>query len=901
MTPVLLTERETTVNRRLLAALALGLAGCASASGKPAPAAQPRPATGGAASPATPASGTAAAPGAAARSGLKPFAELTKDATHRAGFFDTYEKGDALYLVVPKEQLGKDFLLTFQLAQGVGAAGLYSGTMLDIFEGAVVAFERHGDRVFLVRKPTRFTAPAGSAVATAVENAFGASVLASAKVESQRADSALAINVYDWVVSDLSGIGEYVKYATAPRPGQPGAAMFDKERSHLVSVKAFPKNLNLRARLTFRPQQPVGFNSVPDGRFLPLTVAYVFAALPEVPMTPREADDRLGYFITARKDFSRDGENSFFVRYVNRWRLEPSGQTVDGLMVPKQPIVYYIDRNVPEAYRPYLKAGVEEWARAFEAAGWKHAIRAEMLPDSADAEDIRYATLRWGTSDQPGYGAIGPSIVDPRTGEILDADIIFEAQMVRGYKRDWRTTVSPAAAVEQVFAPQDVRSDHGLIASELSAQGTLLSALLAARGEIAPGDAVPMEYVGQALKWVTMHEMGHTLGLRHNFRASAETPLEKLHDRGWAEQRGLYNSVMEYPALNVAPRGASAVTGPGGYAYNPSVGPYDVWVIAYGYTHDAARAQALAREGAAAGHAYGTDEDANGPGALDPTVAVFDLSSDPLAWGRQRAELLSGLWATLPQHVLADNSRYADLTDVFQTLLGQYARALVPAVKYIGGQYQYRDRVGDPQGRAPFVAVPRAKQREALTFLAEYGFGEDAFRVPRPVLQQMGANRWSHWGETNSYEGRIDYPLHEQVLGVQTALLRQLTSPLVFARIRDAELKYGSAAVLPIPELMSELTRAVWSELYRGDGGIPAQRRDLQRAYLDRMTTILTTPEPRTPADARSVARYTLRTLDGRLGQALAGGGLDTYSRAHLLEARARIGKALEAGLEAEK
>jgi hypothetical protein len=876
--------------------LALGLTGCASATAAKAPAsAAARPVPAAAAPSAAPVgapSGAAADTTRRGTPGLKPFAEVTRGAEHRAGFLDTYEKGDQLFLAIPGDRLGKDFLLSYQIAQGIGAAGVYGGTMLNIFEGSIVALERRGDRVFLVRRPTRFTAPEGSPAARAVELSFGSSVLESAKIESVRDDGTVLVNVYDWMVSDLSGVGDRLRVALATRPGTPPPVAFEKGRSRLESVKAFPENLNIRAKLTYRPSQPVGLPSVPDGRYLPVTVAYVFAELPQAPMEPRLADDRVGYFLTVRKDFSRD-DAGFFVRQINRWRLEP-GERVGNLVKPKKPITYHLDPNIPEAYRPYVKAGVEAWNAAFEAAGWKDAIRAEMLPEGADAEDLRYATLRWNTSDQPGYGAIGPSIVDPRTGEILDADILFEASMVGGFKREWRTTVTPAAALEELFAEPTESGEWASLAGEISAQGSLLRAMLAAAEEIGPSDAVPLEYVGEALKWVTMHEVGHTLGLRHNFRSSADTPLEKLHDRGWAEQNGVFSSVMEYPALNLAGRKK-----PKGYVYNPGVGSYDRWAVTYGYTPDAAHAPRVAREAARPGHAYGTDEDARGPGALDPTVNVYDLGSDPLAWGKERAELIRGIWPDLPRHVLSDNGRYADLTDAFGSLLVQYGRALSTGVKYIGGQYQYRDRVGDPNGRAPFVPVPAAKQREALAFLAEYGFSERAFQVPPAVLAQLGANRWSHWGETNSYGGRIDYPFAENVLALQRALLRQITSPYVFGRIRDAELKFGSRNTLPVPELMSGLTRAVWSEVYGAERNIPALRRDLQRAYLDQLTELVATPPARLPGDARAVARMQLTELNRRIGARLSGGA-DAYTRAHLAESRARIERALEAGLDVE-
>ena len=404
----------------------------------------------------------------AAPSPFKKFADLVKGATRREGYFETYEKGENLYLVIPKDRLGKDFLMEMKIAQGIGAAGLFGGTMLNIFEGQVMALERRGDRVMLVQRPHRYTAHEGGAAARAVELTFGVSVIDQAKIESVRDDSAIVINTYDWWVSDLSGIGQAVRFVASTTPGRPGTAAFDKPRSYLESVKSFPQNTNVRAKLTFRPGEPVGFASVPDGRYISLSIHYTLAALPENPMTPRLGDDRVGNFLTVHKDFSQE-DSTTFMRYVNRWRLEP-GERVGDLWRPKQPITYYIDPNVPDEYRGYMKAGVEVWNKAFEAAGWKDAIRALPLPEGADPEDIRYSTLRWNVSDQPGYGAIGPSVVDPRTGEVLDADILFESTMFGNFRTAWRNLVNPSTAAEAfnatlAFSEADLNQTRNAAAS----------------------------------------------------------------------------------------------------------------------------------------------------------------------------------------------------------------------------------------------------------------------------------------------------------------------------------------------------------------------------------------------------------------------------------------------------
>ena len=838
---------------------------------------------------------------------FKKFSDLVKGAEHRPGFFDTYEKGDNLYLVIPKDRLGRDFLMEFKIAQGIGSNGLFGGTMLSIFEASVVALERYGDRVFLMQRPHRFTAKEGSAAAKAVALTFSPSVLDAAKIESIREDSALVINIYDWIVSDLSGIGQAVRFRVSTTPGRPGNASFEKPKSYLESVKAFPENVNIRARLTFRPGEPVEWASVPDGRYISLSLHYTIAALPANPMTPRLGDDRVGQFWTIHKDFSQE-DSSAFVRYVNRWRLEP-GERVGDLVRPKKQIVYYLDPNVPVEYRQPFKDGVEAWNRAFEAAGWKDAIKAEMLPAGADPEDIRYPTLRWNVSDAPGYGAIGPSVVDPRTGEILDADILFEASMFTGFRNAWRTLVNPQSAADAFlsaieFPETDLRSgSRGLELSSfgtaLAMQGGFLQAVLAERGEIAPGTPVPMTYVNEAVKWVTMHEVGHTLGLQHNFRSSVSTPFAKLHDRAWAEQNGVFSSVMEYPTPNVAPRGK-----PNGFYYNPGVGSWDRWAISYSYTPDDARARALARQVADSAHLFGTNAEAGGPGALDPSINVYDLSADPLAWARERTGIIRELWGALPRVVLADNVRYHELTIAFQSLMGQYAQAVAPAVKYIGGHYINRDHAGDPNGRPPLQNVPRPKQREALQLLVDRVFGEGALAVPSATLAQLGTNRWIFdWGSNLTWNGRLDYPFHEQVLGFQNAVLAQTLHPLRLARIRDAETKFGRANVITIPELMDQLTSAIWNEVWSTPGrNVAALRRDLQRAHLDQLSQLVAMPPDRLPADARAVARQQLASLDRRLAARLQPPArFDGYTSAHLQEARARIKLALEAGLDVER
>ena len=834
-----------------------------------------------------------------------PFQRLVEDAEHLEGFFDLYLKPDGkLYMGVPADSLGKEFLMEYKVARGLGTGGLYGGTMLSLFESDVVALEKRGENLYLVKRPHRFRAAEGTPQAAAVELSFSSSVIETARIEATRDEELHLIEITNWFVGDLAGISQRLRGLTSTGQGPGPAPSFDRSRSYLESVKAFPENLNIRSTLTYRAVNPVGRAALPDGRFLTLSIHHTMARLPEVPMEPRLADERVGYFMTVHKDFTTDDE-SHFVRYINRWRLERGEPAGDGLYHPTKPIVYYLDRTIPEEYLDDFRAGIEAWQPAFEEAGFKDAIRAEMLPEGADPDDIRYPTLRWNTSDQPGYSAIGPSVVDPRTGEILDANQLYEANMILGFQRGWTNLVEPATAFELALGVLDGDPEQGLeallshayMAEMMADQGTFLRAVLAARGEIAPGDPLPREFLGEAIRWVVMHEVGHTLGLRHNFRASTDTPLDRLHDREWARERGLVSSVMDYHAPNVARDGQTQ-----GYFYSPGVGSADRWKVAYGYTPDPERARELARLAEHEGRTYGADEDGGGPGAMDPSVNTYDLGSDPLAWGMERTAMVADLWTRLPETVLDDDVRYADLTGAYQALLGQYMQAVAPAVKYIGGEYVYRTRPGDPADRGPFVPVSVERQREALSFLTDRVFSEEAFRLDPETLARLGPDRWSHWGFSNTHQGRIDFPFHERVTGLQSSVMNQLLQPFRLARIRDAELRYGIDRVLTIPELFQGITRAVWSEVWSGTPrNVSSVRRDLQRAQVDAFARLVTDPPARTPADARAVARAQLRDLDRRLARALgSGANLDAYTRAHLEEVRAWIGKALEAGIQIE-
>jgi hypothetical protein len=815
---------------------------------------------------------------------LSKFEELTRGAQHRPGFFDTYQRDGQIYLAVPRARLGQEFLLLFTLVQGLGTEDFYPGQRPGWREPAVCAFERHGDRIYLVRRPARLVPPGPGPLRRAVLRAYGGSVLESARIEASRPDGALLIAVGDWLLSDLSGLSAAV-HAELQR-GKPGRIPIDRARSYLGPVRAFPDNLGLHARLTLAPPEPGRFAAVPDNRFLTVGLHYTLARLPDPPMAPRPADDRMGFLVSARKDFTSQ-EPGFFVRHTVRWRLPP-GRT----------LTFYLDPAIPAPYRPFIEEGVRAWGRAFAQAGLPGALQVAPLPEGADPEDLRYPLIRWGTAfEDGGRRGVAAPVIDPRTGEILSATVVIEAATAQEEALRFRRLFGGGAAAE-VASDGDGFIEPPDFFAALSGQAVLLRAALVVQGALQPGQPLPIEVVGQRLRHTTMHEIGHALGLRHNFRASADIPMERLADPAWLREHGVTSSVMDYPGLNL-PEAAKGPPPPDFPFYSRDIGPADVLAISFGYAPDEERARAVAAQAAARGYSFASDEDAEGGGAVDPLVSRWDLGQDPLGWAQRRTALLSSILADLPGRVLAPGSRYVEVTEALDALLDQYEQAARVAIKYVGGQLTSRDHHGDPGGRPPALPVPLPQQRAALAFLGQAALGPQALRLPQRTLALLGQPRWSHWGERATFGGRPDYPIHRELLALRGRLLSALLDPLLLSRLRDGALRFGPEGALPIPDLLHTLTDQIWAELAElpRTREIPSPRRDLQRLYLDRLILLALEPPQGLPADAQAAARAALRDLGRRLpGGARKARGVrvaDATTAAHLADAADRVAAAL--------
>jgi len=624
-------------------------------------------------------------------------------------------------------------------------------------------------------------------------------------------------------------------------------------------------------------------SATPDPRSLFVSFYYSFMPLPE-PMQTRMADERVGFFTVARTDYTTDLNIKSKTHLLKRWRLEKMDANA-AVSEPKQPIVYWLDKNIPEKYRASVTQGVLEWNKAFEKAGFKNAlvVKQQQATDDFNNMDAKHTSIRWFTGADVGF-AIGPSQADPRTGEILDADIGMSDVFTRGARR---------AVVEdlgRVRGADGELCDH----AEAAAQEFHYALdLLEARGlEL---DTPEAEALAQAyLKDVIMHEVGHTLGLRHNFRASTMYDLKQIQDPNFTKINGVATSVMDYTPFNISPKGEKQ----GEYVMS-TIGAYDYWAIEFGYKQFAPgqEAQGLAQILAKASQPelqFDSDEDAGfgSMGGVDPMVNRFDLGADPLAYYKQRMKLSRELWDRLQNMNLATGESYERLTRSFRSGFSQVTRVAPLAAKYIGGVHIRRERAGSKVG--VFEPVSAAKQKEALALITKDFFGIDSFKFKPEFIARLATDRF----ERTMSDGSMQTSVALLVAGVQKGILDHVYSPAVATRLAEVGMKVNDPKeTLGLSDVYDTIQDAIWSEAKTGQE-TSLIRRNLQREQLRRMTDVLVKPAGPWPADARSIMRENARQLAGTLEKVLAKPSLSKTTRAHYADALDALNVTLKASVQ---
>jgi Met-zincin/Domain of unknown function (DUF5117) len=848
-----------------------------------------------------PPGGAGAVPGAP-----RPFKDIIKDAKMTPGFFNVYQKDEKVWLAIRPDQLDKPFFFTYNIPQSVGERGLYGSQM----GGAELAvFKKIGNQVQLIAKNAEFYATPGTPQAQAVSEGFSDSLLASAAVASAAdpESKAFLVEANSLLFTDIPGYLTRLEFAyRMPFSLDARNTSFTHVNNNdmITGMKvqahfAVPK-LNAPSIVPSPVPMPPPPSTLPDPRSLFVSFYYSFAKLPDTPMTPRLADERVGHFVSTRTNFDEDTSPKVKQHFVNRWRLEKKDPAA-AVSEPKEPITFWMDKNIPMKYRKSVEAGILEWNKAFDKIGFKNAIvvKQQTEKDSFDTMDARHASVRWFIGADVGF-AIGPSHKDPRTGEILDADIGMSDVFGRGARRlvsedigkplvfDANMAGAMSPTLKQV-AQQSLFMQCNYMA-EKSHDYHFAMDVLEARGldmESPEAEALAQAYVLD----VIMHEVGHTLGFRHNFRSSTIYSLKQVQDPAFTKVNGIAGSVMEYNPFNLAAKGEKQ----GEYGMS-TLGPYDYLAVEYAYKPLDAKTEKEQLAAIAAKTttnpllAYATDEDAIV--GMDPEVNQRDLGSDPIEYYKKRMKLSRELWDRIQTLQLKPGESYERLTRSFASGFRSLSQIAPSVAKYVGGVKHLRDRAGT--ANALYTPTPVAKQREALQLVTDGMFKVDSFKFKPEFVSRLSIDHFDRWGP-----GRMnaDISITNSVLNLQRGVLDVLYADGVAQRLLDSQDKVSKPAdAMKLSEVYDTLQNAIWSELRTG-GDISTMRRNLQRDHVRRIANSLTRASTTTPADAKSLMRRSATQLQGQIRSGM-GKISSVEAKAHLEESLNTLTEALKASLQ---
>lgn len=838
----------------------------------------------------------------------KKFEEVVEDFEVIEGLFTFYHdaKEGKVYVEIKPEQFEKIYLCSITRESGDGSF-FDGGAMLGEFP---FFFKQVGQIVQFIEKNVKFRANSDAAIARAVERDIPNSIQGSAKIlsEPHPERGSVLIDAAELFLQDVGMVG----YLTGRSKTN---YSFDKTNSYFSQIKSFPMNSDIEVSLHFKSSSPQPLFTLADSRSMIHRYYYSLSEIPESDYKPRAADDRVGHFYSMYQDYNTLLRDDPYERNINRWYLEKSEPKFK-LSKPRQPIVFWLENTIPVEYREAVRQGALLWNNAFERVGFKDAIEVKQMPGDADWDpaDVRYNTIRWIVQPGGSY-AVGPSRANPFTGQIYDADIRISADVLRFFFNEFDKFVTPSswanAGIEQLFPEFDFSKNvsQELLPYQCSfAQGFQHQmgfgwSLLEARNMVERKSGDLEQYVYDALVSIVVHEVGHTLGLRHNFKASSVHTLTDIQDKTFTQKNGLTGSVMDYTPVNLSEKGQKQ-----GDYFQTTLGPYDYWAIEYAYTpydpdskiSEKEMLEKIARRVTEPELSYGTDEDAFGLSTrgIDPTCNLWDIGIDPLKFYTVRLNLARELWQNLSKDIAAEGERYNKFRQVFNQGMTEYGLAGQTAGKYIGGIYSYRDHVGDPQGRMPLVMVPAQKQREALQFLIEQFFSPNSFQFPPELLNKLAADRYWDFEGTVFLISRLDYPIHGLIQLIEAMTLFRLYDPLVLARIQDNEIRFAKGETpFKMVELFSGLREAIWQEVARGEN-INSFRRELQRIHLYTLDQIVVKFPPGFPHDAVTLARADLVKIKSEIDICLRNHQLDAYTEAHLQESAAKIEAILNAQME---
>jgi len=819
-------------------------------------------------------------------------------------FYDLYQKGDErLLAVLPADYATRELLIACTVSAGDPESGVMGPTH-------VGTWRKVGAELVFVSPDLRMRAD-GGATRKMVGDLYSERVLLRTRVLAD--NGGRPIIDLGALVSQQAG----VLFGDGPDHGYgPSASGIDASLARVTRADVFPANVVVQI------EAPRG-----DRRIARLTCS--LGALEGTPgYEPREADSRVGYYYDWHVDASRGEFDNQPMRHITRWDLRKADPSL-ALSPPAKPLVWYVEHTTPVRYRRYVREGILMWNQAFEQIGIAGALEVVQQDATTGAhmekspEDVRYNFFRWNMSEA-GY-AIGPSRTNPRTGEILDADVVWHQGLTRavgGMLGQVSRALVEESSDPALLAWYDEHPDWdprtrlgGVLGTETpvssSSAGPAPSACMLGRGlslDVALAalafdagvidvdsksslDGVPEEFLGPMIRYITAHEVGHCLGLQHNMAASSLHSMAELQSEGF---RGpVAASVMDYIAPNL-PYARGATGGDAGTTVftMEELGAYDLWAIAVGYGPSEGRDELLAQSSrrehlfiSQGGIAVGSD----------PRNNTWELGGSNLDWCDARVALLGDLRGKLLTDLVDDGESWSAARKRYQWTLAAQLQTLSVAARWIGGSYERCDAKGTEGGAAPIGDVPAAEQRRALRFVVAHAFEDDALGLTPELVRHLGKDYWYDPAGIAELTADPSFNVHDTVAGVQAFGLAQLLNPSRLRRVYDNEFRTDAADELTLAELVSSVTDSVWRERL---GARAAQtssfRRNLQAEHVARLVDLLL--EPGNAPSQRAIASLAAVELE-RIAEACESGsnGSDPYERAHLADVRKRIESALSA------
>jgi len=817
----------------------------------------------------------------------KTVEELTKGSKKIEGLFDIYQDTvtGSVKLLVKKDQLAKDFIYFSQIADGVTEAGHFRGA----YRGSsVFHIKQYFDRLDFIAPNTAFYFDKNNALSKSAEANISDAVITSVKILASDEKKG------EFLI-DADGLFLSETFTTIKRPKSPGESPFafslgnfDKGKSKIESIKNYPENTNIKTDYVYYNPSVMngGSEAVTDGRNVSIKVFHTFMNMPTDDYEPRMDDPRVGYFLTQTNDMTTT-ETINYRDMIHRWKLVKKDPNA-AISEPVTPITWWIENTTPVEWRETIKEGVLAWNEAFEKAGFKNAMVVKVQPDDADwdAGDVRYNVLRWTSSPNPPFGGYGPSFVNPRTGEILGADIMLE--FVHFTNRVFADKLYNTASANMKLESKDELEKQKILSKEnfmFCSLGHVMhenlqvgtTVLQATGASVLDMEAIKKE----GMKALIMHEVGHTLGLNHNMKASQLYSPEQLADKDFIKGKALTGSVMDYAGINITNDRSKQ-----GQYYDMNVGPYDIWAVQFGYMNFKKDAEkiALLNKSTLPELTFGNDaDDMRSPGkGIDPRVMIGDLSSDAITYSINRFELVNTMMKKIKTQFTKKGQTFEDLRRAYYTLHNQSAISGGVISRYIGGVYVDRATFGQEGATQPYTPVSLKDQKRAMNALNKYIFAPNAFDTPNDIYNFIASQRRGY-----NFSGKTEDPkIHDQVLGYQTSVLAHIMHPNTLQRMSDSEL-YGNQYKLST--FMTDLNNMMFQPDVNTN--INSFRQNLQAVYVKRLIAMITgTTSSRFSVAAQSMAIYNLNNVKTWVSN----GTGDLATRAHKNHLKTLITNALK-------